>query len=103
MEMVEQINGFAVGDTLPDLTIVLDLDATEGRRRAFGRKGPVDRMEQESGEFYESVRQGFLKLAQSNPRFKVVDGSKDADTLEGEIAKLVGERFQSVGGHDGIH
>jgi dTMP kinase len=100
---VARINDFATEGTIPDLTIVLDLDAAEGRRRACARKGPVDRMEQEREDFYESVRQGFLKLAESNPRFEVIDASRDVEAVEREIAKIVRERFQPKGGPDGIH
>jgi len=101
---VARVNEFAVNGTLPDLTLLLDLDAREGRRRASARKGPVDRMELEKEEFYESVRRGFLNLAQSNPdRIAVIDGSGDEKSVEYAIAKVIGERLQIPGGADGIH
>jgi len=101
---VECINDFAVDGTFPDLTLLLDLDAAEGRRRASARKGPVDRMEQEKEEFYESVRRGFLELARSNPeRIAVIDGSGDEKSVEHAITKVIAERLQIPGGTDGIH
>ena len=101
---VARINDFAVDGTLPDLTLLLDLDAAEGRLRASARKGPVDRMEQEKEEFYESVRRGFLELARSNPeRIAVIDGSGNEKSVEHAITKVIAERLQIPGGTDGIH
>ena len=92
---VAMINGFAVGGTLPDMTILLDLDAAEGRRRAASRKGPADRMERENEAFYEAVRQGYLKLASGHSsRFTVIDASGDIDAVEASIAKALGAHFQ---------
>jgi len=101
---VARINDFAVDGTFPDLTLLLDLDAAEGRLRASARKGPVDRMEQEKEEFYESVRHGFLELARSNPeRIAVIDGSGDKKSVEHAITKVIAERLQIPGGTDGLH
>lgn len=92
---VSRINDFAVGETLPDLTLLLDLDATEGRRRASARKGPADRMEQENESFYEAVRQGYLKLAaEHSGRFELIDASSDEESVESAIRKILMERFQ---------
>jgi len=103
---VGRINDFAVDGTLPDLTLLLDLDAAEGRRRASARKGPVDRMEQEQEVFYEAVRRGFLQLARDNPsRIKLIDGSADEESVGIAVAAAVGERlgYEIGGGDDGIH
>ena len=97
---VSRINDFAVGGTLPDLTLLLDLDASEGRRRAATRKGPADRMEQEGESFYEDVRQGYLKLATEHPgRFAVIDGSLDEENVESAIRRVVMARLQ-IGGKE---
>jgi dTMP kinase len=97
---VSRINDFAVGGTLPDLTLLLDLDAAEGRRRAATRNGPADRMEQERESFYEAVRQGYLKLAAENAgRFVVIDASSDEERVESAIKKVLLERFQ-IGGKE---
>jgi dTMP kinase len=76
VESVAFINRFAVGDCLPDLTLVIDLDPRIGLERARGRE-LFDRMENLSLEFYERVRQGYLELAQrESQRVKIVDGSR---------------------------
>ena len=92
-EEVQAINGFAVGETVPDLTILLDLDAAEGRRRAAGRKGPKDRMEQEDEGFYESVRQGYLELARAYPgRIAVIPAVGGEGEVEASITTVLKER-----------
>jgi dTMP kinase len=74
---VAMINRFAVDVVLPNLTVVLDMPADIGLARARKRTGEQpDRMEQESLDFYQRVREGYLALAKSAPkRFLVVDGS----------------------------
>ena len=75
-EAVAFINRFAVGDCVPDLTLVIDIDPRIGLERARGRE-LFDRMENQSLEFYQRVRQGYLDLAQREPgRVKVIDGSR---------------------------
>lgn len=95
-EPVAAINSFAVGNYVPDLTIVIDLPAEESLRRIGKRNaGAPDRMERESIEFYRKVRDGYLVLAKSLPlRFRVIDGTLSMDEVESaiwsQVAPLVG-------------
>jgi dTMP kinase len=94
---VAAINAFAVDDTLPDLTLLLDLDAAEGKRRASARKGPTDRMEQEEGRFYEAVRRGYLELAAEHPsRIAVIDASGEVESVEAAIDVILKGRLKGV-------
>jgi len=83
------INGFAVGERRPDLTLVLDLDPQEARRRLLARprpEGAADRMEQMPPDFYAAVRDGYLALARDEPeRFRVVKAARAADAVEEEV------------------
>jgi dTMP kinase len=91
--MVDQLNGFAVGDCVPDLTIVLDVDARTAQTRLKRPRRP-DRMEQEPAEFYERVRKAYRELAKREPnRVKLVDGTKSEDEIESTIWELVKSRF----------
>ena len=88
-DSVAAINRFAVGDCLPDLTLVIDLDPRVGLERARGRE-LFDRMESQSLEFYERVRQGYLDLAErESKRVKVIDGKQSIDAVERQIWDLV--------------
>ena len=89
---VDTINQFAIGDTMPDLTILIDLPPEIGLARVHARSdGQLDRMENEAIEFFQAVRQGYLDLAKSEPkRFLVLDGSQSVEKLETQIWQRVG-------------
>jgi len=88
-EAVGFINRFAIGDCLPDLTLVIDLDPRIGLERARGRE-LFDRMENQSLEFYQRVRQGYLELAQREPlRVKVIDGSQPIAAVWKQVWKHI--------------
>ncbi len=91
---VAQINSFAIGACLPHLTLVIDLDPHIGMERVRGRE-LFDRMESQSHEFYERVRQGYLDLAKREPkRVKVIDGSQSIETVEQRIWEVVDRVLQ---------
>jgi len=88
-QAVAAINNFAVGTNLPDLTLVIDLDPRIGLERARGRE-LFDRMENQSLEFYDRVRQGYLALAEcESQRVKVIDGSQAIEAIAKQIWSLV--------------
>src|SRR5215467_2966156 len=60
-ETVEHLNEFAVGDCIPNITFVLDIDAASAKARMQKPRRP-DRMEQEPAEFYERVREAYREL-----------------------------------------
>lgn len=93
-EPVHLINTFAVGNMIPDVTVVIDLDAETGLQRVRHRANDMpDRMEQENIEFYQKVRNGYLMLAKAMPeRFVVVDGELPKDDLEAIIWKELRQR-----------
>src|SRR5437773_2694016 len=62
-EIVERLNAFVVGDCVPDVTFVLDVDTATAESRMQKRPRRADRMEQEPAEFYELVRRGYRDLA----------------------------------------
>lgn len=92
---VHMINTFAVGDVVPDVTVVLDIPAELGFERIRHRVNDMpDRMEAENIEFYQKVRNGYLMLAKAMPeRFVLVDGElpeqEVGDTIWKELRKRV--------------
>lgn len=92
---VTQINNFAVGDIVPDLTVIVDVPAEIGLERIKHRISDMpDRMEEENVSFYSKVREGYLILARSLPdRFLVVDGTKMPQEVEEEIWQEIHARF----------
>src|SRR6266404_4181235 len=84
-KIVRQLNAFAVGDCVPDITFLLDVDLTTTQERMKGPRRP-DRMEQQSVEFYEQVRDGYLELAQwQRDRVVVIKGWQAPHDIEKEI------------------
>jgi dTMP kinase len=92
-EMVERLNAFVVGDCVPDITFILDVDAaTTASRMQKPRK--ADRMEQQPAEFYERVREAYRELAKrESKRIVLIDGSRNADQIENEIWEMLLSRF----------
>ncbi|MCX7898860.1 MAG: dTMP kinase [Methylocystis sp.] len=86
----------AAGDIRPDLTIILDLPASEGLARARSRAGAyrADRFEAENLEFHEGLRRAFLDIARSEPaRCHVVDAGRDIDAVAASIRETVDRRL----------
>lgn len=90
----------AVGDTMPDLTLVLDLDVAAGLARARDRRGAdaaPDRFEREAQGFHEGLRRAFLLNAEREPeRCRVVDAAGDAEALADALWRVVLTRFPAL-------
>jgi dTMP kinase len=92
---VSQINLFAVGNVMPDLTIIIDVPTRVGLARIRQRASDLpNRMERENIDFYDKIREGYLVLAKSMPkRFVVVDGQNDEASTEKKIWEAVNSRI----------
>jgi len=90
-EAVDWLNRFAIQGTRPDLTILLDLDVDESRRRQGHRSqngAGADRMEREAKEFHERVRRGYLEQAKENPEeWFVVDAKLGPETIRDQVLR----------------
>ncbi|MDF1849328.1 MAG: dTMP kinase [Verrucomicrobiales bacterium] len=95
VETVKRINDFAVGETRPDLTFLLDLDVEVGHARAIAASGGrEDRMEAQPMAFFQAVRSGYLSLAGEEPdRFAVIDASAEKDEVTASIQSVFQERL----------
>jgi dTMP kinase len=95
-KIVRQVNAFAVADCVPDITFLLDADLKTAQSRMRQPRRP-DRMEQESGEFYEQVRDGYLELAKwQRDRVVVIEGWKSPYDIEKEIWETLVKRFPEL-------
>jgi len=93
-EMIRTLERVVVADTRPDLTLILDLPAVEGLKRARARGGAADRFESEGLAFHERLRQAFLAIAEAEPaRCAVVDAARDVEAVAGEVLRVVTERL----------
>ena len=102
VELMETINRFAVGEAVPDMTILLDVNVSLGMQRCakrqVGKKVQHDRIESEALEFHEKVRQGYLELARRFPeRFRKVDAMRLAEPIAEDVWRLVSDAFLAQG------
>ncbi len=104
-DAIETMTDMVVGDTVPDLTLLLDLPVEIGLSRAHVRDAsraqpgqPIDdRFERMDTTFHERMRQGFLTVARREPeRVAIVDASKDADAVADQIWSVVAARLGKV-------
>ncbi len=90
LEMVKATNNAATQGLRPDLTILLDISAEDGLARKRKRQ---DRFEQEELAFHHRVREGYLKLAATEPqRWLVVDASQP----KGQITRIIWQRVSQL-------
>jgi dTMP kinase len=89
---VRAISMFAVEGLLPDLTILLDLDASAAAARRNTTGEAPDRLEREKIEFFEAVRQAFLDMAAADPkRWLVIDARQTVEQMQEQIRARVGQ------------
>ena len=103
LKRAQSVIDFAVGDTRPDLTLLLHLPvaASESRRKARdATANPIrDRFEESDREFFERVERGFLAIAKADPRrVKIIDATASIQDVSAEIWKNV----QALLGNKGI-
>jgi dTMP kinase len=87
---IAQLNRWATGGRMPDLTILLDMPPEAGLGR---RARSADRLEAEPLEFHRRVRAGFLALARADPsRYLVVDATRPV----GEVSQEIKDRVRDI-------
>ncbi|EIA19396.1 dTMP kinase [Listeria fleischmannii] len=95
IEEVLNINLFAVGETLPDMTFYLDVDAATGLERIAASRGrEINRLDKEDISFHDKVQKGYEEIMAMFPsRFKRIDANRTPDEITDEILKLILERL----------
>ena len=87
LQEVASLNVYATSGLVPDITILLDLPAEAG----LARQRKIDRISSRDVAFHESVRKGFLALAEAEPeRFVVIDATRDIDSVLNEALAGIG-------------
>jgi dTMP kinase len=96
MDLIRMLHKRVVGNLLPDITILLDLPAETGLKRAWeqihhgGRTSAETRFEEEKITFHESVRTGYLELARMEPeRFRIIDAAQDEKTVKKDVLEAL--------------
>ena len=88
-DLTDFLNLKATNETYPDITILLDIDPQTAYERRTGRGEEEDRIEKQGLSYQEKVREGYLELAKTEERIKVIDASDSPDVIYGNIRKLI--------------
>jgi dTMP kinase len=93
---IERLERIAIGETRPDLTLILDIDPERGLARAAARRGAgaKDRFEGEGLAFHRTLADAFLAIAKAEPgRCVVIDASRDEERVATDIWAAVVDRL----------
>ncbi len=89
LDVIAQLQMMVQGDLQPDLTLLLDAPVDVGMARA-GQRGELDRFEREQREFFERVRNDYLRQAQAQPeRYRVIDAQQTLGKVQADIAAVL--------------
>jgi dTMP kinase len=92
LDHLRAVTAFAVGDTRPDRTFLLDLPVEAAERRHASRKPgrEWDRFESEARAFHERVRAGYLALAGAEPRrIAIIPADRDEQAIAADVRREV--------------
>ncbi|HWT52504.1 MAG TPA: dTMP kinase [Caulobacter sp.] len=91
--LIASLEEHVLGGTIPNLTLILDLPAEVGLRRAEVRGGAA-RFESKGLPFHERLRAGYLEIARREPeRCVVIDADAEIDAVTAAIAEAVAQRL----------
>ncbi|HHJ15573.1 MAG TPA: dTMP kinase [Gammaproteobacteria bacterium] len=80
----------------PDTTLLFDLPVAQGLARA-GRRGELDRFEQEQQAFFEQVREAYLARARQYPqRFRIIDAGQEMQAVQRQLDRVIDSWFDAA-------
>lgn len=98
-DFVREINKEAVGETLPDLVVLVNISVEDGlaRKRSDSSDGRLNRLDQQPVGFYRRTRTTYLEMAGEEPdRWIIVDGMLPVDDVANEVWQQVLPRIQKA-------
>lgn len=95
MEEVMTINSFAIGETMPDLTIFFDISPEEGLKRISNSgEREQNRLDNETLQFHQKVYEGYELLLQKYPnRIIKTDASKPLSEVTENVWKIISSQL----------
>ena len=102
MAMVKTVIDIAVGDTRPDLTLLLtvtpEISAFRRAMRQTNLPFMRDRFEEADRQFFDRVENGFTAIAAAEPeRFRTVEASASIENVAGKIWDLIRPVLPKIG------
>lgn len=92
---IQWLNDFATDGLKPDLTLYFDIDVEEGLARiARNKDRDVDRLDMETVDMHERVRQGYLSVLEQEPeRVIKIDASQSLEKVVADAFAVIQDRF----------
>jgi dTMP kinase len=92
--LIQALERYVLGETRPDLTLILDLPVETGLARAAARAHAETRFEAKGEAFHQRLREGFLAIARvERDRCAVIDAAQDIDAVEAAVWAAVEARL----------
>ncbi|SRR5258708_4738668 len=99
IDKVDELNKYATGDLVPNLTVLLDVDLEIAEERSKNDGVEINRMDIQKADFKKRVREAYLQLAKSDPyRWEVVNTSgKNINDVFSEVRTIVVRKLYQEG------
>lgn len=85
MDYIRELNDKAVDGCYPDIVFYLDIEPEVGLSRIKNNNRETNRLDNEAMEFHKKVREGFLKLAEEDNTFIVINANQSPDEVFNDI------------------
>ena len=95
-QMLSTLRDAVLGDFRPNLTLYLDVTPEVGLKRARAR-GELDRIEQESYDFFHRTRARYLELAEQDDSILTIDATQPLEKVMADIRQTVTAWVQEQG------
>ncbi|MDO7597629.1 MAG: dTMP kinase [Pseudomonadota bacterium] len=90
LQRISTLSDWTLKGLKTDVTFLFDLPVEIGQQRVLSRNQGIDRFEQEKVDFFQRIRERYLKRAQQEPnRIKVIDASKSIVEIELQLTVLL--------------
>lgn len=96
---IKEINfliNYATAGLTPDLTVLLDVDVEVGLKRRKDQH-EWNRLDAYEKEFHERVRRGYLRMADIDARWLVIDANPDIEVVRRNLIKGIEDRLWMMG------
>lgn len=88
-DRIKDLEQWVQGELRPDITLLLDLPVELGMERA-GKRGSLDRFEQEQLIFFQNVRDCYLDRARQFPgQYRIIDASRKLEDVQQQITGVL--------------
>lgn len=89
-QLIERLNNISTHKQIPNLTLLLDAPVSVGLKRRE-EDGELDRLDSETTNFHEQVREAYLVLAKENKgkRWQIIDGTQSMEAVEKQLWKAI--------------